>query len=190
MANGNYWLVKTGPGAAEVQNPPSGQKPLQANWGAAVYLGPTISDVNKYLGIAASRLHIPNPQHVPSLSMSLAIIGAEVGGFSTGLARIPLTAGETAVAGGGETAAAGGGASSAITGASTGASLGSIATTLKKVAPYATIGAALADPKFAVRLLEIVGGIVLMFLGIKVLTNSGTPGTITRQAKTIAKVVK
>jgi hypothetical protein len=96
----NFWLVKTGTGASEVQNLPAGQKPLQANWGDAVYLGSTTAS-SKNIAAAAQRLGVPNPQNVPSLSTSLGITGAILGGFGAGAAAA------TSEAAGGVAAAAG-----------------------------------------------------------------------------------
>ena len=109
-AAGNFWLVKTGVGAssaAEVQNLPAGQKPLAANWGGAVYLGSTVAASRTAIANAAKKLGVPSPTNVPSLSFSLGVIGAEVGGAAAVAAAAPGAAAVEAATNVGEAGAAG-----------------------------------------------------------------------------------
>lgn len=113
---------------------------------------------------------------------------AETGAFlASGFtaAGAAATEGTSAAEGASATESAGAGAGAA----STASSLASKATSIFK---YSSLLAALADPQFAVRLIEIVGGLVLIFMGLRALTGNGQ--TISVQtasvARTAAKVAK
>jgi hypothetical protein len=179
MPAGNFWLVRTGAGASEVQNLPAGQRPLQAGWGNAVYLGPTPSS-SKNIAAAARRLGVPNPQNVPSLATSVGIIGSIVGGFGAGAIA---AGGEAAAAGvaGTEAASAGEAVAAGETAATrAGSSVGSKATSLgSKALLYGSLASMITSPLDFLKMLawmfhphnilravEGAIGLLLIFTGI------------------------
>jgi hypothetical protein len=178
-AAGNFWLVKTGVGAssaAEVQNLPAGQKPLAANWGGAVYLGSTVAASRTAIANAAKKLGVPSPTNVPSLSFSLGVIGAEVGGAAIVAAAAPGAAAVEAATNVGEAGAAGAGAT-AVEGGAAGGATGAAETAGSSLLSKLTGGALIAAliSGYGGRLLEVVGGGALVLLGVVVIAK-GTVG--------------
>lgn len=188
-APSGYWLVKTsGPGtaasaagpSAEVQQFPAGQKPPQAAFGQAVYLGTTPAEVSRYIQAASGRLGTPNPTNVPSLGTSAGILGAILGGLGIGAAA-SASAADAAAADATAAAGGAGGATIASRAARTrpGGNTSGLSTATK-AAGLAGAGFAIADlPDFLnfikwlfhplnwLRMVEFLTGMLFFYFGLR-----------------------
>lgn len=189
---GGYWLVRTGPGASEVQPYSPGLEPLQAKTGAAVYLGTTAQGIAQRITQAAHELGVPDPQNVPSLGTSLGIISGIVAGATAGIAGAGAAADAAAV--GAADAAATGAADTAASAGASGAA-GGVAGKFASSTAGKVAGAGLAGllgltsdwQQILIRALEALAGIALLLLGLQALTGTGGQGSPAATVKRYAR---
>lgn len=136
---------------------------------------------------SAKNLGIQTTTDLYALAVIVAApVAASVAGAGAGAAAVAgagAAGGEAATAGGAGTAAATGGgagavASKAASAASSGISdLSSLTGSLKGLTTIAAVVSLFADPQFWLRVIETLGGLYLIFLGIKSLTQDQGSGT-------------
>lgn len=133
----------------------------------------------------------PAEAHIP-ITLAPPLVGGTLGKIAQiigvgGIAIVAPIVGAADLAGAGAAGAEGG--SSAVTSATTGASgvaagkalssgLSNISGDLTGLAGLAAIGTLLTDPQFYIRVLEVVAGLYLLFLGVKTMTTGSTSPTI------------
>lgn len=158
------------------------------NWvrAAAATMGQQASNQDVLVATGNQQVAITNILNAPFWSSIASLVGDVSGaaGSGFGTSNDPGIT-ETGSASGTSTAgqAAAGGAGSSVA--------SKALTTAKSLTTAATLAGILADPNFALRIVEIIAGVALMFLGLKALTR-GSPvvaqtHTVTRVAKAVVK---
>jgi len=199
--NVGWWFVKNTPTTGVYKTYPAGQRPPEYATGNAVYVGPNVQDAVKYGAYAAQKLGV---RDITANRQAHDTVTAwdvmQAAGAFTGATVLPgaiASASEVAAAtgvdaAGTSAASAGGAGSGAATGTATGAGAAAAETAVGASAAATAAGALLAILSLnnLVRLLEVVVGSVLLFMGLRALTGTGSGNPVTLAMNTAAKAPK
>lgn len=163
-----YWFVKYAPHYGTLVRLPHGQRPIEAQWGDAVFVGNTVSSADQHLVAAARKLGLPNPTKEPSLADTLGVAGSLLAGFGAGSAGA-AAAGADAAGGATAEGATAGGAAGYATSAGKTLAKDALKSSAKGAAAF-SLWESLKNPAVWWRITEGVIGLVLGFMALKQFT--------------------